>query len=80
MPTRISEKGGIEKTLDIVSNIHNGKFPGVERLMWINLVSQAGLFRHLKTAKRILKMSIRFDKDESGYYIEDYGILDKNKL
>lgn len=80
MSKRISEKGGIEKTLDIVRCIHREKFPCVERLMWISLVSQAGLFRHLNKAKKVFGMSIRFDKDESGYYIEYYGIINEMRL
>jgi hypothetical protein len=81
MPPRISDTFGIKKTKQLIKIIHRGEFPGVKKLMWDCLVSEQTLFRHMNEARDIFEMSIRFQVSEPrGYYIEDYGIIDKSKL
>jgi hypothetical protein len=81
MPKRADpQNGGIKKTKRIIQFIHQDQPVGSKLVMLKCIVPENTFFRHIKAAKNVFEVEIKFKKEYSGYIIEDYGILDKNKL
>jgi ACT domain-containing protein len=72
----------MNKTIEIIRFLrHNPMSSTSEILLHVN-ISQAGFYRHKKTALKILGVEISFSThgNNQGYEITSYGIIDRYKL
>jgi hypothetical protein len=79
---RIADVGGLRKMLEIIRYVHHGNFPSVGEITRDCQISKAQFYRHRVTCLDILRVLIAYNDGppRRGYYINFYGILNKEKL